>query len=186
MLARDYVTEGKIPIVLSSPMIGGLGENEEKMSKSNPDSAIFMEDSEEEVRRKIKRSFCPPKTVSGNSTIEFVKFFAFFYAGKFHVKRLEKYGGDLHYECFDKFCADYEQGLIDPADVKSNLAETINRILEPVRRHFAEDPFAKKINELVKMYQKENEEAKRKEAKTQPKQEVKSEAKEDTKKESKE
>jgi len=29
------------------------------MSKSNPDSAIFMEDSAQEVIKKIKKSFCP-------------------------------------------------------------------------------------------------------------------------------
>jgi tyrosyl-tRNA synthetase len=29
------------------------------MSKSDPDSAIFMEDSEAEVNSKIKKSFCP-------------------------------------------------------------------------------------------------------------------------------
>jgi tyrosyl-tRNA synthetase len=29
------------------------------MSKSNPDSAIFMEDTPEEVERKINQAFCP-------------------------------------------------------------------------------------------------------------------------------
>jgi tyrosyl-tRNA synthetase len=29
------------------------------MSKSNPDSAIFMEDTVEEVKKKIKKAFCP-------------------------------------------------------------------------------------------------------------------------------
>ncbi|MEM7623705.1 MAG: hypothetical protein AAF235_10950, partial [Planctomycetota bacterium] len=29
------------------------------MSKSDPDSAIFMEDEEADVRRKIKKAFCP-------------------------------------------------------------------------------------------------------------------------------
>lgn len=29
------------------------------MSKSNPDSAIFMEDSAKDVQKKIKKAFCP-------------------------------------------------------------------------------------------------------------------------------
>ena len=33
------------PIIVSHGMISGLVEGQEKMSKSNPDSAIFMEDS---------------------------------------------------------------------------------------------------------------------------------------------
>ncbi len=34
---------------------------QDKMSKSDPDSAIFMEDSVEDVNRKIKKAFCPEK-----------------------------------------------------------------------------------------------------------------------------
>ena len=33
------------------------------MSKSDPESAIFMEDSEQEVNTKIKKAFCPPNQV---------------------------------------------------------------------------------------------------------------------------
>jgi len=33
------------------------------MAKSDPNSAIFMEDSAKEVEKKIKNAFCPPKIV---------------------------------------------------------------------------------------------------------------------------
>ena len=33
------------------------------MSKSNPESAIFMEDSAEDVARKLKKAYCPEKIV---------------------------------------------------------------------------------------------------------------------------
>lgn len=43
MLAIDYCKdEKKKPIIVSHGMISGLIEGQEKMSKSNPDSAIFM------------------------------------------------------------------------------------------------------------------------------------------------
>lgn len=48
MLAREYANQIKLkkkPIILSHRMLPGLLEGQEKMSKSNPDSAIFMEDS---------------------------------------------------------------------------------------------------------------------------------------------
>ena len=35
-------------------------QGQAKMSKSDPNSAIFMEDSEAEVATKIKKAFCPP------------------------------------------------------------------------------------------------------------------------------
>lgn len=47
MLAREYVDQKKLkhkPVILSHTMLPGLQEGQEKMSKSNPDSAIFMED----------------------------------------------------------------------------------------------------------------------------------------------
>ena len=48
---------------MSHHMLLGLIEGQEKMSKSNPDSAIFMEDTESDVNRKIKKAFCPPAKV---------------------------------------------------------------------------------------------------------------------------
>lgn len=39
------------------------GQGQEKMSKSDPNSAIFMEDSAAEVKTKIKKAFCPPEQV---------------------------------------------------------------------------------------------------------------------------
>ena len=37
---------------------------QEKMSKSDPNSAIFMEDSEIDVNGKIKKAYCPPQVSS--------------------------------------------------------------------------------------------------------------------------
>jgi tyrosyl-tRNA synthetase len=51
------------PIIVSHGMISGLIEGQEKMSKSNSDSAIFMEDTADEVKKKIKKAFCPEKIV---------------------------------------------------------------------------------------------------------------------------
>jgi tyrosyl-tRNA synthetase len=41
-------------------MLSGLKEGMAKMSKSDPDSAIFMEDTYEEVKRKITIAYCKP------------------------------------------------------------------------------------------------------------------------------
>ena len=52
MLAREYCDAIKKkfkPIILSHPMLPGSLQGQEKMSKSDPNSAIFMEDSEQEV-----------------------------------------------------------------------------------------------------------------------------------------
>lgn len=64
MLAREYCDYAKRknkPIILSHHMLYGLKQGQEKMSKSDPDSAIFMEDTVEDVQRKIQNAYCPSK-----------------------------------------------------------------------------------------------------------------------------
>lgn len=64
MLAREYcdsIHKTDKPIIISHHMMMGLKEGQAKMSKSDPDSAIFMEDTVEDVNRKIRRAFCPEK-----------------------------------------------------------------------------------------------------------------------------
>ncbi len=43
------------------------------MAKSNPDSAIFMEDSAEQVKRKIKKAYCPEKIIKGNPILDYCR-----------------------------------------------------------------------------------------------------------------
>ena len=62
VLAREYAaqTQQPAPVILSHHMLPGLKKGQNKMSKSNADSALFMEDSPEEIYRKIKAAYCPP------------------------------------------------------------------------------------------------------------------------------
>ena len=103
MLAREYVDkpecqdkkQGK-PVILSHAMMPGLLEGQEKMSKSDPDSAIFMEDGVEDVNRKIKKAYCPPQIVDGNPCLAYLKMLVFPLNGTFHVPRKESNGGDMY------------------------------------------------------------------------------------------
>lgn len=66
------------------------------MSKSDPNSAIFMEDSEADVSAKIKKAFCPPAVVEGNPCIEYIKYIVMPWFGSFSVSnRGEGAGGWL-------------------------------------------------------------------------------------------
>jgi len=60
------------PVIVSHRMLSGLGEPPKdltgaeraiamKMSKSKPETAIFMDDTEEDVKRKIQKAYCPEK-----------------------------------------------------------------------------------------------------------------------------
>jgi tyrosyl-tRNA synthetase len=72
----------------------GMWQGQEKMSKSDPNSAIFMEDSAQEVMTKIKKAFCPPGVVEGNPCLAYVKLIIFPWFGFFEVTRDEANGGN--------------------------------------------------------------------------------------------
>jgi len=75
-------------------MMMGLIEGEEKMSKSNPAGAIFIEDSEQEIKSKVKSAFCPPGEVVKNPCLEYIKFIVFPSFQKLEIKRSVQNGGD--------------------------------------------------------------------------------------------
>lgn len=60
-------------------------QGQEKMSKSDPNSAIFMEDSKEDVDRKIKKAFCPPNVVQGNPCLKYIQLIILPWSGSFTV-----------------------------------------------------------------------------------------------------
>jgi tyrosyl-tRNA synthetase len=96
MLALEYCKdEKKRPVIVSHGMISGLIEGQVKMSKSNPDSAIFMEDSAKDVEKKIKRAFCPEKIVEGNPILDYCQHIIFGLRESLAIIRKPQNGGDM-------------------------------------------------------------------------------------------
>ncbi len=152
------------PVVVSHHMLMGLNKPPEgvadpvekaiamKMSKSIPDSAIFMTDSESEVKRKIEKAYCPEKQLEENPLIEYMKYIIFESFPKVKIERLAKFGGDLVYDSFDQMAEDFKYGRLHPMDLKNGTAEHINKLLDPVRRHFSKGK-PKELAEFVKKQQ---------------------------------
>lgn len=175
MLAREYCDAAGIkhkPIILSHHMLFGLKAGQEKMSKSDPDSAIFMEDAASDVERKINNAYCPSKPERSNTGPSQQED-----AGKESMHLVED---DLKNPCLDyikniiftapnatftageKTFAEFEpvkkgflSGEISEAELKSGLIESLNQLLEPVRNHFTTDPNAKSLLAQVQQFKKE-------------------------------
>lgn len=134
------------PIAIHQNLIAGLtgpekGKNDEeslKMSKSKPDSAIFIHDTPEEIRNKIKKAYGPPKDIENNPLINWVETLVFWgeKEGYFKISRPEKFGGDIIYTEVNKLIEDYKSGVLFPLDLKNGLADWIIEKLEPARKHF--------------------------------------------------
>ncbi|KAG6685010.1 hypothetical protein I3842_12G091500 [Carya illinoinensis] len=155
VLAREYCDDIKRknkPIILSHHMLPGLQQGQDKMSKSDPSSSIYMEDDEAEVNLKIKKAYCPPKIVEGNPCLEYVKYMVLPWFKEFVVERNADNGGCKTYKNFEELIADYESGELHPGDLKPALSKALNKILEPVREHFKKDNHAKDLLKRVKAY----------------------------------
>lgn len=158
MLAREYCTATKRrfkPVVLSHHMIAGLGEGQAKMSKSDPTSAIYVEDSEADVNAKIKKAFCPPGVVDGNPCLEYVRAIVFAdaeVATTFDVVRPEQHGGNVSYTCYADVERDFVAGELHPGDLKAALARAINAMIKPIRDHFANNADARALLERVRSF----------------------------------
>ena len=46
--------------------------------------------------------------------------------------------GSVEYVAYETLEADYLSGKVHPGDLKAAVTESLNRILEPVRAHFAQ------------------------------------------------
>lgn len=152
MLAREYCDIAGIkqkPVILSHKMLPGLLEGQEKMSKSDTSSAIFVEDTPEAVVKKIKKAFCPPGVIEGNPCVEYINALVFPKFGHFHVSRKEEYGGDITFATKEDFHKAYLSGDLHPGDLKKGLSDALNLMLQPIRDHFNTDPRAKELLQLV-------------------------------------
>ena len=152
------------PVVVSHHMILGLTEPKTsyddpddrlldlKMSKSKPDSALFMTDTAEDIKRKISKAYCPEKKVEENPILEYCKYIIFEKFPAFDIKRPEKFGGSLTIEGYGKLEKLYSEGKIHPLDLKNAVAGKLDELIEPVRQHFASSAKAKKLLEQVRSF----------------------------------
>jgi len=151
------------PVVVSHHMLIGLGEPPKehdedrilklKMSKTNPDKAILMNDSEEEIKRKIAKAYCPAKITEENPMLEYSKYLIFEKFSAIEIKRQEKFGGDLVIENYAEMEKLYREGKIHPMDLKNSVAYYINEMIKPVREKFEKDSKLKKLLETIKGFE---------------------------------
>ncbi len=146
MLARDTADkqDWKKPVALHTPILSGLkgsgrmdAASKGKMSKSDPDSCIFIHDEPEDITRKINGAYCPPE-VEGNPILEMTRYIILPSTGELHIDRPEKWGGDLHYDTYEQLEKDYVEDQLHPADLKKAVAQSLSDILKPVRDYFEE------------------------------------------------
>jgi len=126
-----------------------------------------MEDAPEDVERKIRNAYCPTapeEAVAGahdeemhlvkddlmNPCLDYLKHILFSREGYTFS------AGDKVYTEFEEVKQAFVSGTITEDLLKQRLIEEINSLLEPVRKHFEEDPNAKELLSKVRQWKKEN------------------------------
>ncbi len=136
------------PVALHHALIDSLsGEN--KMSKSKPDTAVFVHDSEEEIARKIKKAFCEEKNIEKNPILNWTKNILFWSRTKpFVIERKPEHGGDASFDSYENLETAYANGDVHPMDLKAAVVKEITALLAPAREHFANPEIAAFKQEL--------------------------------------
>ena len=175
MLAReigpqlDPPTGGWKPIVISHHMLMSLRPPKEltgdkttqtielKMSKSKPDSAIFMTDSREDIKRKINKAYCPEGDVAINPILEYCRYILFesfdrLGINEFVIKRPQKFGGNISFKTYKELEAAFAKKAVHPMDLKNAVADSLDKLIEPVRQHFKNNIEAQRLEQQVKRF----------------------------------
>ena len=158
MITRDCAHNlGKPkPIAIHTPLLAGLtgagskmdddadpdlAKIEAKMSKSKPETCIYIHDTEVDLKRKMKTAYCPAKVVEGNPITDICKHVIFARdKATLAIKRPAKFGGDLEYISYQDLEKDFVAGKLHPLDLKNGVAAELGKILEPVHKYFEKKP----------------------------------------------
>ncbi|MBI3420530.1 MAG: tyrosine--tRNA ligase [Candidatus Sungbacteria bacterium] len=159
VIARDVA--GKIgkekPVALHHHLLLGLGKPPQwplsagadkqelwaslKMSKSKPESAVFITDAPETIREKVTKAFCPPREIAFNPIIDWAEYLIFNRRNDndppIMIKR--KRGNNLELNTTHELKTIYQKGevMLHPEDLKHFVADYLINFLAPIRDHFA-------------------------------------------------
>lgn len=119
-----------------------------KMSKSKPKTAIFIHDTEEEIRRKLRKAFCPAGETEFNPVLEIAKYIVFRNLDEPLEIVNKKTGEKRVFEGYEDLEKAFRAKEVHPLDLKEAVARELARILEPARRHFLEGPGRRYLEEM--------------------------------------
>ncbi|WP_324736291.1 tyrosine--tRNA ligase [Thermococcus sp. SY098] len=123
-----------------------------KMSKSKPYSAVFIHDTPEEIKQKLRKAFCPAREVRYNPVLDWAEHIIFREEPtEFTIHRPAKFGGDVTYTTFEELKKDFAEGKLHPLDLKNAVAEYLIELLKPVREYFEKHPEPLELMKEVKI-----------------------------------
>lgn len=132
-------------------MLSGLDSNG-KMSKSNPETAIFAFDSPEQIKKKIKKAFCEEGNIDKNPLLEYIEYIILPKIEKINIK-LET-NEEKEFNNITDIKVAFSLKQIHPASVKNSVIDCLIKITDQIRQYFNDNEEARKLLELVNSFAK--------------------------------
>lgn len=138
MFAREYLPklDYKKRIHFMNTLIPGLGKSG-KMSSSEPNSKIDLDDSDEMIKDKINKAFSVDGIVEGSGLLAIMKHIIFrklrSESRDFVVERDEKWGGNISYSSYEDLEKDFVVKSLSSVDLKPAVAKELINLISPLR-----------------------------------------------------
>ena len=141
MLVREIFPKmkWKVPVAVHHKLLPGLSRPVEsngeitKMSKSDPNSGIFIHNTDEEIKKKISKAWCEEANIQNNPLLEISRHVIFHEFKEMKVERPEKFGGNVSYSNYAQLQKDFEEKKLHPGDLKQTVGNYLVKIVSPIR-----------------------------------------------------
>ena len=157
MLVREIFPKmkWKVPVAVHHKLLPGLLKPADmsgsqilsKMSKSDPNSGIFIHDADYEIKKKINKAWCEEGNIQNNPLLEIARTVIFHDFDEMEIKRPEKFGGNISYSNYNQLEMDFAEKKLHPGDLKQTVGDYLVKVISPIREKLN---LSKEINDAIK------------------------------------
>ena len=143
MLVREIFPKmkWKVPVSVHHKLLPGLSKPVDsdsskilgKMSKSDPNSGIFIHNTDDEIRKKINKAWCDEGIIENNPVLAIAESIIFSKFNEINIERPEKFGGNLSYSNYKELENDFKEKKLHPGDLKQTIGKYLVEIISPIR-----------------------------------------------------
>jgi tyrosyl-tRNA synthetase len=143
MLVREIFPKMKwrVPVAVHHKLLPGLSKPAEtndsqilgKMSKSDPNSGVFIHNTDDEIKKKISKSWCEEANIQNNPLLEIARTVILHEFNEMNVERPEKFGGNVLYLDYNQLETDFAEKKLHPSDLKQTVGNYLVKIVSPIR-----------------------------------------------------
>ena len=136
----DKATCLHTPIISSLKTSGARMESfDHKMSKSDPNGALLLHDSPQQIRNKMKKAYISPEDPQ-SPVYELVEHILLPEFGEIQVTPNPKFGEPSTWSSLEEFRAAVMDGTLHPLDAKFGVSDGLSKGLEDLASHFEAHP----------------------------------------------